>query len=357
MSRTGSVSRGGPVLRHAGQRPRQPRRRVLRRRTAAVPARPDADSFSHTGPSPHVQEEELSPPPKTSVTPRRPRSARTPPRTGSAGSARNYSAPRRPPPPRRVRHQVQLPAQDPLRAARRRRTSARRQDPWCPAYRGRRGTRPAPPRRTGHAPLLRPRRHHVHVVDEHQPRLLRPAQVAQHVGFLRLHAEGYRGQAVLAQDAAEQLRRPAAVPGRFEVSIRMYSFSSATGSVIELPPFRDTFLRLTEYASDFIRGISKCRKRSSPHHRTGRIVPRRVPDVEGYDVHGLIRRASTFNTVRLDHITWTPPPARAAVHGCYPPLRRLSSTRPADEPDLQRQPDEIYHWERRATCGVLRHPE
>ena len=37
---------------------------------------------------------------------------------------------------------------------------------------------------------------------------------------------------------------------------------------------------------------------------------------KGYDVHGLIRRASTFNTVRLDHIYVDPhaPGARMFLH-------------------------------------------
>ncbi len=64
------------------------------------------------------------------------------------------------------------------------------------------------------APLFRPRRHHVHVVDQDEPRLLGSAHVAQDVRFLRRGAERDRRQAVIDQDAAEQLRRRAAVPGR-----------------------------------------------------------------------------------------------------------------------------------------------
>ena len=41
----------------------------------------------------------------------------------------------------------------------------------------------------GHAPFVRPRRHHVHVVDEHEARLLGPPHVAQDVRFPRGRAE------------------------------------------------------------------------------------------------------------------------------------------------------------------------
>lgn len=61
---------------------------------------------------------------------------------------------------------------------------------------------------------------------------------------------------------------------------------------------------------------------------------------KGYEVHGLIRRASTFNTVRIDHIYQDPhnPDTRLRLH--YADIgdgSRLSSL------IAEIQPDEIYH--------------
>jgi hypothetical protein len=71
---------------------------------------------------------------------------------------------------------------------------------------------------------------------------------------------------------------------------------------------------------------------------------------KGYEVHGVIRRASTFNTRRLDHIYRDPhngDTARLRLHyGDIGSSGNLS--------DIIRavQPDEILAtWPRRATCG------
>ncbi len=56
---------------------------------------------------------------------------------------------------------------------------------------------------------------------------------------------------------------------------------------------------------------------------------------KGYEVHGLIRRASTFNTVRIDHLYRDPhEPERADV----PPLRRPDRRRAPHRPDARDQP-------------------
>ncbi len=38
---------------------------------------------------------------------------------------------------------------------------------------------------------------------------------------------------------------------------------------------------------------------------------------KGYEVHGIIRRASSFNTTRLDHVYEDPPIFRRAAHKPY----------------------------------------
>src|SRR3954470_6789366 len=61
---------------------------------------------------------------------------------------------------------------------------------------------------------------------------------------------------------------------------------------------------------------------------------------KGYNVHGLIRRASTFNTVRIDHIFQDPhdPNARLTLHyGDIADGSRISNL------ISEIQPDEIYH--------------
>ena len=61
---------------------------------------------------------------------------------------------------------------------------------------------------------------------------------------------------------------------------------------------------------------------------------------KGYEVHGIIRRASTFNTFRIDHLYQDP-----HVHGVKPFLHYGDL---ADSVNLVKliyslQPDEIYH--------------
>lgn len=61
---------------------------------------------------------------------------------------------------------------------------------------------------------------------------------------------------------------------------------------------------------------------------------------KGYEVHGLIRRASTFNTIRIDHIFRDPHDPSSRLHLHYADISdgsRLSSV------IAQVQPDEIYH--------------
>ena len=60
----------------------------------------------------------------------------------------------------------------------------------------------------------------------------------------------------------------------------------------------------------------------------------------GYQVHGLIRRASTFNTERIEHLYRDPHDAAARLHLHYGDLADASGLRRIVE---QVQPDEIYH--------------
>jgi GDPmannose 4,6-dehydratase len=61
---------------------------------------------------------------------------------------------------------------------------------------------------------------------------------------------------------------------------------------------------------------------------------------KGYEVHGIIRRSSTFNTDRLDHIYADPHAADATLHLHYGDLANASGLRHLIE---QIQPDEIYN--------------
>ena len=61
---------------------------------------------------------------------------------------------------------------------------------------------------------------------------------------------------------------------------------------------------------------------------------------KGYEVHGIIRRASSFNTQRIDHIYVAPHKARAKLFLHYGDL--------ADSSQITNlvyniEPDEIYH--------------
>ena len=61
---------------------------------------------------------------------------------------------------------------------------------------------------------------------------------------------------------------------------------------------------------------------------------------KGYEVHGLIRRASTFNTERIDHLYQDPhnPNARLFLH-----YGDLSDSGQITNLIYNIQPDEIYH--------------
>jgi GDPmannose 4,6-dehydratase len=61
---------------------------------------------------------------------------------------------------------------------------------------------------------------------------------------------------------------------------------------------------------------------------------------KGYEVHGLIRRASTFNTVRIDHIYQDPHDANAQMFLHYGDLANLEQI---THLVYNVQPDEIYH--------------
>ncbi len=61
---------------------------------------------------------------------------------------------------------------------------------------------------------------------------------------------------------------------------------------------------------------------------------------KGYEVHGLIRRASTFNTERIDHIYQDPHESGARLHLHYGDIADISSL--ADV-IARAEPDEVYH--------------
>jgi len=69
---------------------------------------------------------------------------------------------------------------------------------------------------------------------------------------------------------------------------------------------------------------------------------------KGYAVHGLIRRASTFNTDRIDHLykDFHDPEARVFLH-----YGDLSVSGQITDLLHDIQPDEIYHLGARATSG------
>src|SRR3990172_5319522 len=76
------------------------------------------------------------------------------------------------------------------------------------------------------------------------------------------------------------------------------------------------------------------------HHRPGRLAPPRVPPRQRNEVHGIIRRASTFNTGRIDHVYVDPHVAGARLFLHYGDL--------ADSGQMTNliynlHPDEIYH--------------
>lgn len=60
---------------------------------------------------------------------------------------------------------------------------------------------------------------------------------------------------------------------------------------------------------------------------------------KGHEVHGIIRRTSTFNTERLDHLYTEPHETKARLHLHYGDLANAARLRHLIE---QIQPDEIY---------------
>ena len=61
------------------------------------------------------------------------------------------------------------------------------------------------------------------------------------------------------------------------------------------------------------------------HHRPGRLVPRRVSAGKGYEVHGIKRRASSFNTQRIDHLYQDPHESKARFYLHYGDLTDVSN--------------------------------
>src|SRR6187549_2581753 len=61
---------------------------------------------------------------------------------------------------------------------------------------------------------------------------------------------------------------------------------------------------------------------------------------KGYDVFGLVRRSSTFNTDRIDHLYKDPHDSRVRLRLIYGDLNDASSL---NQLVLQVQPDEIYN--------------
>src|SRR6185312_15849420 len=61
---------------------------------------------------------------------------------------------------------------------------------------------------------------------------------------------------------------------------------------------------------------------------------------KGYTVHGIVRRASTFNTDRLDHLYSDPHEPGRGLHLHYGDLASAARLRHLVE---QTQPDEIYN--------------
>ena len=61
---------------------------------------------------------------------------------------------------------------------------------------------------------------------------------------------------------------------------------------------------------------------------------------KGYEVHGLIRRASTFNTERIDHIYQDPHKPTARL---FPHYGDLANGEPLNNLIYNVKPDEIYH--------------
>ena len=76
------------------------------------------------------------------------------------------------------------------------------------------------------------------------------------------------------------------------------------------------------------------------YHWARRELPSRILLSKGYEVHGLIRRASTFNTGRVDHLYVDPHDPSARF---FFALRRPGQRRANDPLIYDIQPHEIYH--------------
>ncbi|MGV3618903.1 MAG: GDP-mannose 4,6-dehydratase [Fimbriimonas sp.] len=70
---------------------------------------------------------------------------------------------------------------------------------------------------------------------------------------------------------------------------------------------------------------------------------------EGYEVHGIIRRTSTFNTDRIDHLFSEPPTLHAKVQLHYGDLADGTGLRRILE---QVQPDEVYNLGAQSHVGI-----
>ena len=69
---------------------------------------------------------------------------------------------------------------------------------------------------------------------------------------------------------------------------------------------------------------------------------------KGYEVHGIIRRASTFNTGRIDHLYQDP---HVNVVRLFLHYGDVSDSTNLIKLLYRIQPDEIYHLGAKATCG------
>ena len=91
--------------------------------------------------------------------------------------------------------------------------------------------------------------------------------------------------------------------------------------------------------------MSNQNKPDHRHHRPGWQLPCRAAAGEGLFVHGIKRRASSFNTTRIDHLYRDP--HELGDQG-QPPALTLHYGDLSDGSNLQRiieqvQPDEIYN--------------
>jgi len=81
------------------------------------------------------------------------------------------------------------------------------------------------------------------------------------------------------------------------------------------------------------------------NYRPGRCLPRRAAARQGYEVHGIKRRASSFNTDRIDPLYQDPHEHGVRLHLHYGDLTDATNLIRIIQ---QVQPDEIYNLARRA---------